>query len=108
MSVQTDNGGEFRGEFRQWLGRKGIAHCFIPKHSPDWNGTVERPHGAIDQECYLNPLRQWKTLEECLNCCNYERIRLGKQLKELIPVEKLNLYRQSVGLPVKLSLLNVN
>ena len=51
----TDNGGENRGEFYQYIGKCGIAHYFIPKSSPQWDGAVERAHGVIDQEYYLNP-----------------------------------------------------
>jgi len=62
LAIQTDNGSENRGEFHQYLGSRGIAHYFIPKGSPQWNGAVERAHGAIDQEYYLNPLRPWHSL----------------------------------------------
>ena len=62
FGVQTDNGSENRGDFHEHLGQKGIAHYFIPKSSPNWDGAVERAHGVIDQEYYLNPTRPWKTL----------------------------------------------
>jgi transposase InsO family protein len=100
LGIQTDNGGENRGEFHQHLGIKGIAHYFIPKSSPNWDGAVERSHGVIDQEYYLNPTRTWKTLEEYLHFYNYERIHLGKYLNGMIPVEKLNYYLSTVS-PLK-------
>lgn len=102
LGIQTDNGGEFRGEFHQYLGKTGIAHYFIPKHSPNWNGAVERAHGVIDQEYYLNPTRIWSTLEEYLHYYNHERIHLGKYLNGLTPMEKYQEYIQ------KVSPLNVN
>jgi len=98
--VQNDNGSENRGEFHQYLGKRGIAHYFIPKSSPNWDGAVERAHGVIDQEYYLNPTRTWKTLEEYLHFYNYERIHLGKYLNGMIPVEKLQKYLSTVS-PLK-------
>lgn len=94
--VQTDNGSENRGVFHQYLGEQGIAHYFIPKNSPNWNGAVERAHGVIDQEYYLNPLRPWSSLAEYLHWYNYERIHLGKYLKGLTPIEKLRSYQEKV------------
>ena len=92
LGVQNDNGSENRGVFHQYLGERGIAHYFIPKSSPNWDGAVERAHGVIDQEFYLNPRRPWQTLSEYLHWYNYERIHLGKYLNGLIPIEKYNLY----------------
>jgi len=96
LGVQSDNGSENRGDFHKYLGEKGIAHYFIPKSSPQWDGAVERAHGVIDQEFYLNPTRPWKTLEEYLHFYNYERIHLGKYLNGLIPYEKYLEWEASV------------
>lgn len=98
--IQSDNGSENRGEFHQHLGRKGIAHYFIPKSSPTWDGAVERAHGVIDQEYYLNPTRPWQSLTEYLQFYNYERIHLGKYLNGRIPIEKLEQYLLTVS-PLK-------
>ena len=100
FGVQNDNGSENRGEFHQYLGKRGIAHYFIPKSSPTWDGAVERAHGVIDQEFYLNPTRPWQTLAEYLQFYNYERIHLGKYLNGMIPVEKFNYYQSTVS-PLK-------
>jgi transposase InsO family protein len=102
LGVQSDNGSENRGVFHQYLGERGIAHCFIPKSSPNWDGAVERAHGVIDQEFYLNPTRPWKTLAEYLRWYNYERIHEGKYLNGLIPIEKVEQYRSKV-LPLKVN-----
>lgn len=102
LGVQTDNGSENRGVFHQYLGLRGIAHYFVPKNSPNWQGAVERAHGVIDQEYYLNPLRPWKTLTDYLHWYNHERIHLGKYLNGLTPTEKLRAYQ------LKLSVLTVN
>lgn len=91
--VQNDNGSENRGVFHQYLGERGIAHYFIPKSSPNWDGAVERAHGVIDAEFYLNPTRPWKTLTAYLHWYNYERIHLGKYLNGLIPIEKFTHYQ---------------
>jgi len=98
LGIQNDNGSENRGEFHQYLGRRGIAHYFIPKSSPNWDGAVERAHGVIDQEFYLNPTRPWQTLAEYLRWYNYERIHLGRYLNGLIPIEKFTAYQKSVTL----------
>jgi len=93
LGVQSDNGSENRGVFHHYLGERGIAHYFIPKSSPNWDGAVERAHGVIDQEFYLNPLRPWQTLSEYLHWYNEERIHLGKYLKGLTPREKFEQYQ---------------
>jgi len=93
LSVQTDNGGEFRGDFHNWLIKKNIPHYFIPKRSPYWNAQVERVHRTIDDEYYQNPYRVWQTPYEWLTFYNYERIHLT--LNGLTPQEK---YLQSVTL----------
>lgn len=87
LSIQTDNGSEFRGVFHGWLTKKKVPHYFIPKSSPYWNGKVERVHRTIDDEYYHNPLRVWKTPYEWLHFYNFERIHLS--LNGLTPQEKL-------------------
>ncbi len=100
LGVQTDNGSENRGVFHQYLGARGIAHYFVPKNSPNWQGAVERAHGVIDQEYYLNPQRPWTSLADYLHWYNYERIHLGKYLNGLIPIEKLQAYQKVLPLTV--------
>jgi transposase InsO family protein len=102
LGVQSDNGSENRGDFHQYLGQKGIAHYFIPKSSPTWDGAVERAHGVIDQEYYLNPTRPWKTLDEYLQFYNYERIHLGKYLNGMTPQEKWQEWLSTVS-PLKVN-----
>lgn len=97
LGVQTDNGSENRGVFHHYLGERGLAHYFVPKNSPNWQGAVERAHGVIDQEFYLNPLRPWKTLADYLHWYNYERIHLGKYLNGITPTEKLQTYQSTVS-----------
>ena len=100
LGIQNDNGSENRGVFHQFLGEQGVSHYFIPKSSPTWDGAVERAHGVIDQEYYLNPTRPWKTLKEYILWYNYERIHLGKYLNGMIPIEKYNYYLREVS-PLK-------
>jgi transposase InsO family protein len=100
LSIQTDNGSENRGDFHQYLGARGIAHYFVPKNSPNWQGAVERAHGVIDQEYYLNPLRPWTSLPDYLHWYNYERIHQGKYLNGLIPIEKLQAHQRVLPLTV--------
>lgn len=87
VSVQTDNGSEFRGRFHGWLTKNNITHYFIPKKSPYWNAQVERVHKTIDDEYYQNPFRIWKTVDEWLHYYNFERLHLT--LNGLTPQEKL-------------------
>lgn len=86
-SIQTDNGGEFRGVFHNWLTKQNISHYFIPKKSPWWNANVERVHRTVDDEYYLNPYRSWKTVYEWLEYYNFKRIHLT--LNGLTPQQKL-------------------
>jgi len=87
LSVQTDNGSEFRGVFHLWLEKKKTPHYFIPKKSPWWNSNVERAHRTIDDEYYNNPYRKWKTVYQWLDYYNYQRIHLS--INGLTPEEKL-------------------
>lgn len=93
LTIQTDNGSEFRGCFHRWLTEKKLPHYFIPKKSPWWNANVERVHKTVDDEYYLNPVRVWRDVYQWLNYYNFERIHLS--LNGLTPQEKL---RQSVTL----------
>lgn len=93
-SVQTDNGSEFRGNFHGWCESCGIPHFFIPKHSPYWNGKVERVHRTVDEEFYQNPRREWHTLAEWLRWYNEERIHLS--LNGITPREKADQYLSTV------------
>lgn len=88
LSVQTDNGSEFRGDFHGWCEAQHIPHFFIPKKSPYWNGKVERVHRTVDEEFYQNPRREWKTLAEWLRWYNEERIHLS--IDGMTPKEKAN------------------
>lgn len=87
LSVQTDNGSEFRGVFHAWLTKNNITHYFIPKKSPWWNANVERVHRTIDEEYYINPIRIWKNAYEWLDYYNFKRLHLT--LNGLTPYEKL-------------------
>ncbi len=94
LSVQTDNGSEFRGDFHAWCEKQNIPHFFIPKSSPYWNGKVERVHRTIDDEYYQNPRREWKTAKEWLTYYNGERIHLS--IGGMTPNEKVEEYLSSV------------
>ena len=78
LGVQSDNGSENRGDFHKHLVGKGIAHYFIQKSSPTWDGAVARENGVSDAEYYLNPRRTWNSLEEYLYFDNNERIHIGR------------------------------
>lgn len=86
--IQTDNGGEFRGVFHQFLIKENITHRFIPKRSAPWNGKVERANRSVDDEFYLNPTRPWKHLYQYTKWYNHERPHLGKHMNGLTPYKK--------------------
>lgn len=96
VGIQTDNGGEFRGVFHQYLKEQGIVHFFIPKGSPQWNGCVERAHRSIDDEYYKLPESPHETIEEYLLWYNTERPHLGKGMDGMTPEKKLLEYKKSV------------
>lgn len=91
--IQTDNGGENRGDFHEYLLKRGVAHYFIPKRSPQWNGAVERTHRSNDEEFHLMPEKLW-TFDEYQEWFNHDRPHLGKYTNGLTPMEK---YRQWAG-----------
>lgn len=88
QGIQTDNGGEFRGSFHDYLVRKRIVHRYIPKRSAPWNGKVERANRSVDDEFYLNPWRPWTTLAQYTHWYNIERPHLGKGMNGMTPYQK--------------------
>lgn len=86
--IQTDNGGEFRGVFHDYLLHQVVIHRYIPKRSAPWNGKVERANRSIDDEYYLNTRRPWQNLAEYTNWYNTERYHLGKSMNGLTPWQK--------------------
>lgn len=86
--IQTDNGGEFRGVFHQYLIRRDITHRYIPKRSAPWNGKVERANRSVDDEFYLNYGRPWKKLHQYTHWYNHERPHLGRGMNGLTPYQK--------------------
>ena len=98
--IQTDNGGEFRGKFSEYLAGRQIIHRFIPKRSAPWNGKVERANRSVDDEYYLNPNRPWKTLRGYVNWYNYHRPHEGRDMDELTPYKKLLQLTQVLPLDV--------
>ena len=95
--IQTDNGGEFRGKFHDYLVRNKIPHRYIPKRSAPWNGKVERANRSVDDEYYLNHTRPWKTITQYTKWYNYERPHLGKKMNGHTPYQKyLSFYPQGL------------
>ena len=88
MGIQTDNGGEFRGAFHEYLIKRDITHRYIPKRSAPWNGKVERANRSVDDEYYLNFTRPWKTLRAYTRWYNHQRYHLGKGMNGLTPYQK--------------------
>lgn len=88
LGVQTDNGGEFRGVFHQYLDAVGVEHRYIPKRSAPWNGKVERANRSVDDEFYRNPYKPHKTIRQYTHWYNNKRPHLGKGMDGLTPYEK--------------------
>ena len=88
FGIQTDNGGEFRGVFHEYLVRKRIVQRYIPKRSAPWNGKVERANRSVDDEYYLNPTRPWATISQYTHWYNHERPHLGKGMHGMTPHQK--------------------
>jgi len=86
--IQTDNGGEFRGKFHEYLVRNKIPQRYIPKRSAPWNGKVERANRSVDDEYYLNHTKPWNTLAQYTHWYNRERPHLGKGMNGQTPYEK--------------------
>ena len=105
QGIQTDNGGEFRGVFAEYLKNTNIKHRFIPKRSAPWNGKVERANRSVDDEYYLNPNRPWKTIEEYTKWYNTERIHEGRGMRGMTPYERYNSYlkHRQEQLPLKVN-----
>jgi transposase InsO family protein len=92
QGIQTDNGGEFRGVFAEYLKQRSILHRFIPKRSAPWNGKVERANRSVDDEFYLNPTRPWSTLAEYVRWYNNKRYHLGKGMRGRTPNQRYQDY----------------
>lgn len=86
--IQTDNGGEFRGLFHQYLLKRKITQRYIPKRSAPWNGKVERANRSVDDEFYLNFGRPWKRIHDYTKWYNHERPHLGRGMNGLTPYQK--------------------
>lgn len=104
--IQTDNGGEFRGVFREYLQRQNVPHRFIPKRSAPWNGKVERANRSVDDEYYLNPNRPWKSMCAYTRWYNHERPHEGREMDGLTPYKKFLTFKPSTD--AKVSGLKVN
>ena len=72
--MQTDNGGEFLGEFDRYLQEKGIQHYFSYPNSPKTNSNVERLIRSIEEK--LN-----KKLRKYLRIYNFIRPHYGLGLR---------------------------
>lgn len=105
QGIQTDNGGEFRGVFADYLEEREIIHRFIPKRSAPWNGKVERANRSVDDEYYLNATRPWTTVEEYTKWYNTRRPHLGIGMQGQTPNERYQSYvaRREQQSPLKVN-----
>lgn len=103
--IQTDNGGEFRGTFADYLLERKIIHRFIPKRSAPWNGKVERANRSVDDEFYLNATKPWQSVDEYTKWYNTKRYHVGKGMHGMTPNERLTqyLHRRQKQLPLKVN-----
>lgn len=97
--IQTDNGGENRGVFHDYLLKTNVTHRYIPKRSAPWNGKVERANRSVDDEFYLNLERPWRKIHQYTRWYNHERPHLGRDMNGLTPYQKyLSLTAQTLTL----------
>lgn len=61
LTVQTDQGSEFRGEFDDYLNFMGVKHVFSKPREPNQNGQVEHTNGSLKDIMY-NPGTQYEPL----------------------------------------------
>ena len=103
--IQTDNGGEFRGAFANYLEERKIIHRFIPKRSAPWNGKVERANRSVDDEFYMNATRPWRSIDEYTKWYNTKRYHVGKGMNGMTPNERLTQYlcRRQKQSPLKVN-----
>lgn len=92
QGIQTDNGGEFRGAFADYLDARKIIHRFIPKRSAPWNGKVERANRSVDDEYYLNATKPWTSVGEYTKWYNTKRPHVGFGMRGRTPYERYQSY----------------
>ena len=88
LSVQTDNGSEFRRDFHQYLTKNQVPHFFIPKKSPWWNAQVERVHRTIPEPLpYLeNSSGVVRILQQRESTFSIRRVNTKKVLRKCYPL----------------------
>ena len=86
--VQTDNGLEFQGRFRQMCEDMNLKHHMIHKNSPNENALIERSFRTDEEEFFFmldkapahyDELRSW--FADWLHEYNYNRPHLSLELK---------------------------
>lgn len=86
--IQTDNGLEFLGLFRETVQKLGLKHHYIHKQSPNENAVIERSFRTDEEEFYFrmeqapehyDELRNW--FKDYLWQYNYYRPHLSLQFK---------------------------
>lgn len=86
--IQTDNGLEFQGRFREYCQERGLQHHLIHKSTPNENAVIERTFRTDEEEFFFrmerapihyDELRGW--FKDYLYEYNHERPHLGINLR---------------------------
>jgi transposase InsO family protein len=94
-TVQTDNGLEFQGVFRQYLENINLKHLFIYPRCPKINAFIERANRTLQEEfidmhldTYLRSLQEFN-LELMDYLIWYNTVRVHKSLGNVSPINYL-------------------
>lgn len=86
--IQTDNGLEFQGRFRQFLSDLKLKNHYVHKKTPNENALIERTFRTDEEEFFFRMKQVPKNYDELrdmfanyLHWYNYKRIHLGINLK---------------------------
>jgi transposase InsO family protein len=103
-AVLSDNGPEYRNDFRAHLVAKGLTHIRIPPRSPNHNAVVERFHGTALDECWrpafhrrrFTSIRQLQAEADAwLIGYHHRRRNHGDYMRGRTPKEVLDSHRRS-------------
>jgi transposase InsO family protein len=92
----SDNGNEFKGEFRKTVGRLQAKHTYIHAGRPQTNGNVEALHKTILDECWRPAFARYllpsltglrRELNTYLRFYNYDRVHQGRLTRGQIPAD---------------------
>ena len=73
-TVQSDNGGEFKGEFDRYLDHHGIDHARSRAYNPQAQGKVERSHRSLKKLIHYDMIGSSKGVNWAKRLPTYARL----------------------------------